>query len=48
MRLIDTAKPFVTKPVSCKHPRKRPVKATESGGEPKAFGCASRYDYEQA
>ena len=35
--LIDMAKTFVTKPVSHKHPRKRPVKTTESGNIPKAL-----------
>ena len=35
--LIDMAKTFVTKPVSHKHPRKRPVKATKSNKVPKAL-----------
>ena len=35
--LIDMAKTFVNKPVSHKHPGKRPVKTTESGNVPKAL-----------
>ena len=35
--LIDMAKTFVTKPVSHKHPRKRPVKAVKPGKVPKAL-----------
>ena len=36
--LINTAKTFVTKPVNCKQPRKRPaVKMTKSEDEPKAL-----------
>ena len=35
--LIDTTKTFVTEPVSHKHPRKQPVKVTESGDAPKAL-----------
>ena len=35
--LIDTAKTFITKPVSHKHPRKRPMKSAEASKVPKAL-----------